>query len=298
MMNILAKILVAVLAAGYCYAQSTIYASCARVTNISYYDAAALRDADDYQRSQCRLDLRYPTNKSRFATVVWFHGGGLTTGKRSVIDLKTPDIAVVGVGYRLSPKVSYPAFIEDAAAAIAWVIKNIGSYGGDPGRVYLSGHSAGGYLILMTGMDPKWLAVHAISNTQIAGLIPVSAQVTTHFLVKKQRGDTGPQYRPIIDECAPLYYCAKDLPPVCIITGDRAIEFKCRVEENELMYASLKALGHPAVEFHEMKGFNHSTIATGGLPSVRAFVEAMETQPRKTVANPAGSTAPDNTQNE
>jgi hypothetical protein len=43
----------------------------------------------------------------------------------------------------------------------------------------------------------------------------------------------------------PLYHCASNLPPICLITGDRAIEFKCRVEENELLAASLRALGTP-----------------------------------------------------
>lgn len=45
--------------------------------------------------------------------------------------------------------------------------------------------------------------------------------------------------------------------------GDRKVEWKCRVEENELMYASLKALGAPLAEFSENEGFTHGISAMG-----------------------------------
>lgn len=255
-------------------------AACATLTNLAYYGEQDLLRADDYQKTQCRLDLRCPTNRSGFATVVWFHGGGLTGGKRHFINLGDPEIAVAAVGYRLSPKAQHPAYLEDAAASVAWVIKNIGRYGGDSNRVFVAGHSAGGYLTAMVGMDPRWLAAHDLSIHQLAGLIPVSAQVTTHFHVKKLLGDTGQQYRPLIDEYAPLYYCASNLPPVCLVLGDRKIEFKCRVEENDLMAASLRTLGHPSVEFHELAGLNHGTVGTGAMPYARQFVKKYSGQKR------------------
>jgi len=279
-----------VLVHGWCAAAqvTNVYASCAVTTNLPYYGEAALQQADDYQKDQCRLDLRYPTNRTGFATVVWFHGGGLTVGKRHFIDLQTPDIAVAAVSYRLSPKGQLPSFLEDAAAATAWVIRNINQYGGDSNKVFVSGHSAGGYLTAMIGMDPRWLAAQGVSNRQLAGLIPVSGQMTTHFHVKKLRGDTSPQYRPLIDEYAPLYYCSSNLPPICLITGDRAIEFKCRVEENDLMAVSLRTLGHPKVEFHEIKGLDHGTVGKGGMPVLKAFIDSVlhpraKTPPRRTL---------------
>jgi len=252
------------------------------LTNISYYSEQALRQADDYQKTQCQLDLRYPTNRAGFATVVWFHGGGLTAGHRHFINLKDPEIAVAAVGYRLSPKALHPAYLEDAAAATAWVIKNIARYGGDTNKVFVSGHSAGGYLTAMIGMDPRWLAAYGVSNLQLAGLIPVSGQVTTHFHVKKLLGDTGKQFRPLINEFAPLYYCASNLPPICLIVGERKIEFKCRVEENDLMAVSLRTLGHPSVEFHELAGLNHGTVGTGAMPYAQQFIKKYSSvQPQK-----------------
>jgi acetyl esterase/lipase len=253
--------------------------ACAIAKNLPYYSEQELQGTTDYQRSQCRLDLLYPTNQAAFATLVWFHGGGLTGGKRHFPKLQDPRIAVAAVSYRLSPKGELPSFIEDAAASTAWVIAHIAAYGGDSNKVFVAGHSAGGYLTAMIGMDPRWLAARGVSNLQLAGLIPISGQVSTHFHVKKLRGDAGPQYRPLIDEYAPLYYCASNLPPICLITGERAVEYKCRVEENDLMAVSLRTLGHPRVEFHELSGFNHGTIGTGAMPLTLQFIQKIAAPP-------------------
>lgn len=87
--------------------------------NIPYRDNA-LSDKDAYIKERCRLDVYYPSNQTNFATVVWFHGGGLTGGERSIPEqLKNQNIAVIAVNYRLSPKVTCPVYIDDAAAAVA-----------------------------------------------------------------------------------------------------------------------------------------------------------------------------------
>ena len=237
---------------------------------IAYYDATELKN--DYQKEQCKLDITYPTNRPGFATLIWFHGGGLTKGSRNFPKIDASDIACVTVDYRLSPKVECPGYLEDAAAATAWVIRNIEKYGGNPKEVFISGHSAGGYLAMMIGMDPRWLAKENLSNHQLAGIIPVSGQATTHFLIKKLRGDTGEPLRPLIDEYAPLYYASKNLPPICLIVGDRKIDWKCRVEENQLLAATLRSMGHPMVEFWEMGGLGHGGVEQGGAMLIPPFI--------------------------
>src|SRR5690606_39022121 len=200
--------------------------------DLPYREGETAGQADEYQRAQCRLDLYYPENRPGFATVIWLHGGGLTGGKRSwPVGLQDKGIAIVSPSYRLSPRVHHDVILDDAAAATAWTLRHIAARGGDPDKVFLAGHSAGGYLAAMVGMEPRWLAAHGLSNRQLAGIIPVSAQVTTHFTVKKLRGDTGPEYRAIIDDYAPLYHASADLPPICLIVGDRRIEYKNQVEE-------------------------------------------------------------------
>ncbi|MBX3741005.1 MAG: alpha/beta hydrolase [Akkermansiaceae bacterium] len=240
---------------------------------ISYYEGAALERADEYQKAQCKLDVRRPAGAKDLPVLIWFHGGGLTSGKRGFPALPDENVVVVTASYRFDPPGKFPCSLEDAAAATAWAFRHAAEYGGDREKIFISGHSAGGYLALMVGMDPKWLAAHQISNQSLAGIIPVSAQVTTHFHVKKLRGDTGEALRPLIDEFAPLYFASKNLPPICLITGDRKIEYKSRVEENDLFHITLKNLGHPDAEFHELAGFDHGTVGKGSMPAVAAFIK-------------------------
>src|SRR5690242_13337659 len=100
-----------------------------KVADIPYLAAAA----DEYARKQCLLDLYLPKDKKDFATIVWFHGGGLKGGNRNsgaafARRFTAEGFGVVLVGYRLSPKVKSPVYLEDAAASVAWTVGNIGKY--------------------------------------------------------------------------------------------------------------------------------------------------------------------------
>jgi len=148
------------------------------------------------------------------------------------------EIGIIAVKYRLYPKIKCPVYIEDAAASVAWVFKNIESFGGDTSLIFVSGHSAGGYLTSMVGLDKKWLQAHQIDANQIAGLIPFSGHTITHFTVRKERGIEGTQ--PIIDEFAPLYHVRFDASPLLLITGDRELEMLGRYEENAYLMTGLK----------------------------------------------------------
>ncbi|QDH79815.1 alpha/beta hydrolase [Echinicola soli] len=235
------------------FAQETPYTT---KKNIPYYDAA-VREMDDYIQERCMLDLYFPTDKEGFPTVVWFHGGGLSAGQKEIPEaLKEKGIAVVGVNYRLYPKIGAPAYIEDAAAAIAWTMKHIEAYGGDPSLVFLSGHSAGGYLAAMVGMDKAWLAKYDLDANDLAGLIPFSGHMITHFTVREEREIAGTQ--PIIDELAPLYHVRSDAPPLLLITGDREMEMLGRYEENAYMMRMMKVAGHQETTLYEMEGYGHN----------------------------------------
>lgn len=226
-------------------------------SDISYRSGPELTD---YMRERCRLDLYYPQNEPGFATVVWFHGGGLSAGEREVpAELKQQGIAVVAVNYRLHPKVTAPAYIEDAAAAVAWTFAHIGEFGGDPSRIFVSGHSAGGYLTSMVGLDQRWLAAHDIDANRIAGLIPYSGHAITHFTVRAERGIPGT--RPIVDDLAPLYHVRADAPPILLITGDRNRELLGRYEENAYFWRMLREAGHRDCELCELQGFDHGGMA-------------------------------------
>ncbi|WP_186756599.1 alpha/beta hydrolase [Echinicola salinicaeni] len=245
----------------FCYtimvsAQTDVYKT---EINIPYYEED-LRAEDKYINDRCVLDIYYPIGKQGFATVVWFHGGGLTGGEKEIPQaLKEKGIAVIGVNYRLYPKIKAPKYIEDAAAAVAWAFNNIRNYGGDPSLIFVSGHSAGGYLASMVGLDKRWLNKHSVDANQIAGLIPFSGHTITHFTVREERGIPGTQA--IVDDLAPLYHVRPDAPPLLLITGDRNMEMLGRYEENAYMMRMMKVAGHSETKIYEMDGYGHNMTA-------------------------------------
>ncbi|MCM8531940.1 MAG: alpha/beta hydrolase fold domain-containing protein [Lentisphaeraceae bacterium] len=227
----------------------------------------------DYQKERCRLDI-YKPNKKGFSTVVWFHGGVLQAGNKSVPKkLQEQGIAVIAVNYRFSPKVKVKDCIEDAAAAVAWVFQNIERHGGDASKVFISGHSAGGYLASMIGLNKKYLNSHQIDTNRIAGLIPLSGHTITHFTRRKELKINGKT--PIIDEFAPLFYVRKDAPLLVLITGDREIEMLGRYEENAYMYRMMKVNGHKETYLYELDGHNHGEMVPPALLILLKHVRAL-----------------------
>lgn len=228
--------------------------------NIPYISSS---EKDVYKLERCKLDIYYPTDKKNFPIVIWFHGGGLEGGEKGIPEeLKNKGIAVVAVNYRLSPRAQNPAYIEDAAESVAWVFKNIESFGGNPEDIYVSGHSAGGYLALMVGLDKSYLNRYNIDANRIKGLIPISGQTNTHYTIKKERG--LPIEIPYIDNYAPLAHARKEIPPTLLITGDRRIELPARYEENAHLDAILRVLGNKEITLFELQGFDHGAVYAPG----------------------------------
>jgi acetyl esterase/lipase len=223
--------------------------------NIPYY-SETIRKSNPYMNDRCILDIYYPEKTKGFATIVWFHGGGLTGGSKEIPPaLKVKGVCVVGVNYRLYPKVKAPGYIEDAAAAVAWVFRNISQFGGDSLLIFVSGHSAGGYLTLMLGLDKHWLNAEGMDANRIAGLIPFSGQAITHFTIRRERGI--PDTQPVVDEFAPLFHVRADAPPLLLITGDRELELLGRYEENAYLARMMKIAGHKQTRLVELGGYGH-----------------------------------------
>lgn len=107
-----------------------------------------------------RLDIYRPDDAPPDAPVlVFFYGGGWKSGARADYRFVGHAFAAAGFvtvipDYRVYPEVRYPAFIEDGAAAVAWVAER------KPERapLYLAGHSAGAYIAAMLTLDERWLA--------------------------------------------------------------------------------------------------------------------------------------------
>lgn len=125
-----------------------------QVNDIPYTESA-----DAYAQERCKLDVYYPTDLKDAPVVVWFHGGGIEGGNKHIDpQLKNCGLVVVAANYRLLPQAHIDDILDDAAAAVAWTYKNIEKYGGSHRKIFVAGHSAGGYLLDMIGLDKKWLA--------------------------------------------------------------------------------------------------------------------------------------------
>lgn len=235
-------------------AQKSISSDEVITSNIQYKNGK-----DTYIKERCKLDICYDKSKKNSPVVVWYHGGGLTSGQKEIPGLlKKQGFVVVGVNYRLLPKVKIDECLDDCAAALAWVFQNISQYGGDAKKIFVSGHSAGGYITTMLGLDKTWLSRYGVDANNIAGLIPFSGQMISHFAYRKMNGIDNLQ--PTIDKYAPLYHVRKDAAPLVLITGDRNIELFDRYEENAYMWRMMNLIGRPDTQLYELGGYGHGAM--------------------------------------
>lgn len=230
-----------------------------KVTIRSHESYSSSRDSAEAVERR-KLDLYLPDLKE-FPLLVWFHGGGLVQHSKESQQEVAEALAKCGVGivvpdYRLSPQATYPAYIEDAAAAVAWVRRNLADIHGDPERVFVGGHSAGGYLALMLAMDDRYLKQAGVEPKQVAGYISVSGQTLTHFTIREERGLT--RNHVIADDASPIYYTRAETQPICLIVGDQ--DFPSRLEENALFLSSLKTAGNRNVHLSVIRDRDHATI--------------------------------------
>lgn len=268
---------------GFCWMGGITSAQAADTPPVIHYDGGASGDA--YQQSQCVLELHCPPGVRNFSTVVWFHGGGLTSGHREAPKaLLDRGFAVAAVEYRLSPQVKATACLEDAAAATAWVLKHIAEHGGSPDKVFIAGHSAGGYLAAMVGLDASYLSRHGCSPQQLAGIMPVSGQMVTHFTLRAERGLASHQQ--VVDSLAPVAHASASAPPLLLVTGEDRLDMACRTVENAWMSEVMKQAGHSRTEFYPLAGFDHNSIMEGAMPHLCHFVERISRERDQAKARP------------
>jgi acetyl esterase/lipase len=155
-----------------------------------------------------RLDVYAPKQTVPAApTVVFFYGGSWNSGERGLYTFVGRSLANAGFvtlipDYRLFPQVRWPDFLRDSAAATAWAKDRAAGFGGDPGRLFLVGHSAGAYNAVSLAVDPRWLAGAGLSKQDLRGAVGIagpydflplhSDELKTIFGPETQRPDTQP----------------------------------------------------------------------------------------------------------
>ena len=244
-----------------------VFLLCTTIARAQQYqqenDIPYTESADAYAKERCKLDVYYSNDLRDAPVVVWFHGGGIEGGNKHIDpQLKNSGLVVVAANYRLLPKAHIDDILDDAAAAVAWTYKNIEKYGGSKRKIFVAGHSAGGYLLDMIGLDKHWLAQYGVDA---AALVPFSGQCITHYNIRKQQGISPLQAT--IDQYAPLTFVRADAPPIVIISGDRELELFGRYEEQAYFWRMLKLVGHKDVTLYEMQGYDHGAMPqTSALP--------------------------------
>jgi acetyl esterase/lipase len=153
----------------------------------------AARDVAYGPHARQRLDVfaSAATRAQGGADVVLFvHGGAFVRGRKSVNGLIYDNVprwfarqgcVAINVEYRLAPEAPYPAGAEDVADALAWARAHAASFGGNPQRIFLVGHSAGGAHVATYLGDPL-LAARRADLGDVAGAVLVSARLVADVL--------------------------------------------------------------------------------------------------------------------
>ncbi len=173
--------------------------------------------------------------------LIYFYGGSLKKGSKEKQKLPICaaecGISVAMPDYRLIPDVAYPAFINDAADAVA---KILSEHAKGVKKVFIGGHSAGAYLSMMLCFDRHYLNSRGVDTTLINGYCFISGMPVKHMSVLEQAGD-DPR-RIVVDDTSALYYVKESQPPVLIMTSDS--DLPNRREQNLLLRGTLEAFGN------------------------------------------------------
>jgi acetyl esterase/lipase len=179
-----------------------------------------------------RLDVIAPTAPGPHPVIVFFHGGGWNSGRPEDYRFVGRTFAragyvVVLAGYRLVPDGIYPRMLEDGGGALAWTHQHIGRFGGNPGRVFLMGHSAGAHSAVMLGLDRQWLRRAGLPDDFVKGVIGLSGPYDFHpFTTDSARNAFGHVPDPAVTQ--PIHFARGDAPPMLLLTGDADTTVKPR----------------------------------------------------------------------
>ena len=214
-----------------------------------------------------KLDVYTPTvtaPPAGFPVVVFFYGGAWTSGARSDYKFMGEALAERGIltvvaDYRLYPEVRYPEFLKDSALAVAWSLDNATRLGGDPKRVFVMGHSAGGYNAAMVALDPRWLAPTGHSARDLAAWIGLAGAY--EFLPLEPDSPARPVF------FHPDY--PPNTQPIDDVTGTSLRAFLAAPVNDKVvspqrstlaMAAKMRAAGVP-VELRMYDGISHALLA-------------------------------------
>lgn len=213
-----------------------------------------------------------------YPVVVFFYGGSWNRGDRHDYKfvaeaLTSKGFVVVLADYRLYPQVRYPDFLVDSARALAWARRNAATHGGNPGRLFVMGHSAGAYNAAMLALEPRWLEAQGMNPSQLSGWIGLAGPYDFF-------PPTNPEVKPVFHEpdypkgAQPIEHASGRSPRVFL--GAAANDSVVNPERNTgHLAAALRAAGTPVtVKFYEH--VNHITVAAAIARPLRGLAPVLE----------------------
>src|SRR5262249_47406609 len=123
-----------------------------------------------------KLDVYSPKGAKGLPVVAYVHGGEGMKGDKAEVSYKPKffnehGMVFVSINYRLSPAARHPPHASDVATAVRWLTEHAAEYGGDPKKIVLMGHSAGCHLVVLTTLDPQYLAAVKLTSADVRGVV-------------------------------------------------------------------------------------------------------------------------------
>ncbi len=220
-----------------------------RTKNVVYTNAA-----DENNNSTHRLNVFSPSKKGKLKPVLIFvHGGNWNSGKKGLYSFFGSRFARKGIvtvlpGYAKSPDANYATMAQQIAASVKWTKENISRYGGDPNKIFISGHSAGGHLAALISLDSQYFKALNIPNP-IKGLILIDAAgLDMAGYLTEENFAPGHTYLNTFTndsvqwkKASPLYFLDNDMPPMLIYRGGKT--YPSIIKSNEKFKHALQARG-------------------------------------------------------
>jgi acetyl esterase/lipase len=217
-----------------------------------------------------KLDIYVPDKvRPKSPVLLFFYGGAWMSGSRAQYLAFGQAFASLGIvtvvaDYRLYPQVSYPAFVEDGAKAVAWVHAHAADYGGDPALLFIAGHSAGGYIAAMLGSDPEYLAAVGGDFSWLRGVIGIAGPYD--FLPLTDPDYIAIFHGPMNAMAMPVNHIDGKRPPMLLAWGlDDGTVGAVNIDHME---AKLKDVGSP-VQTVRYPGTGHIGIILSLVPGFR-----------------------------
>jgi acetyl esterase/lipase len=185
---------------------------------------------------------------------------------------------VVIPDYRLFPEVRFPAFMDDAAQAVAWTRTNVARFGGDPHRLFLMGPSAGGHIVTLLALDPRYLHAVGMSPHDLCGVIGMAGPYDFATLPTANMRQV---FGGVADLGAtqPINFVSHGTPPMLLMTGtwDHGIDpgnttrlaQRLRSMDDPVTVALYDGVGHGSL----LDGFALSFLSPARKDTL-AFIEA------------------------